>query len=284
MIRINIKKNSLIEEDKVKILDKVKQNFDQYKDYYWVFFDTETTGTESGTEQITEFAAIAVDADFLNKSEPLIHDTLHRKVRLRADMKITKTSSGKDLSRADVASMTKMGAPKDPRKAKIKGVQPFNPKDYVEEKEMCVLIDNFLKNLQSQKNVVLLAHNARFDVKFVKEAFARNGMGDFKYPVVDTINIARNYYIPLLRIAKDKDLVSVYDRLFNTTEIEMIMKGSLSKRLGHLAQVLDINAENWHSAIADVKMLIAVTKVIFNHLEKYGSSYEIEEKPPRSGK
>lgn len=284
MIRIKFKNKSILDEDKIKILDKVKQNFDQYKDYYWVFFDTETTGTESETEQITEFAAIAVDADFLNTSEPLIHDTLHKKVFLRDDMEITDTKGpGGTLSRADVASLTRAGAPKDPKKAARKNVKPFKKEDFVDEKQLCVLIDNFMKNLQTQKNVVLLAHNAKFDLKFVNKAFARNGMGDFNYPTIDTMNLASDYFIPLLRLAQDEEVVKVYDKLFSMTDVKIIMRGSLSKRLGHLADVLDIDTKEWHSAIADVKMLMGVTKVIFNHLEKYGK-YELEVKPDKKRK
>jgi DNA polymerase III alpha subunit (gram-positive type) len=287
MLKLHIKRKSLLEEEKKQLLQKLKEKFDQYKDYYWVFFDTETTGKEPATEQITEFAAIAVDADFSNYDESAIQDSLHKKVYLRQDMEISDTTDPNDpraMSRAQVASMTRAGAPKDPKKAMRKGVKPFSAEDFVEEAELCSLIDSFFKKLETNKKIVLVAHNARFDVGFVRETFKRNGLGDFNYPTIDTVRLAQDFYVPLLRLGKEQELVATYDKLFSQTEIETINKGSLSKKLGVLAKTLDIDAKGWHSAIADVKMLIDVTKAMFKQLETYGSSYEVEEKPKFTGR
>jgi len=279
MIKVKLKRSQKLQEEKIRLLQKFKQELDKYKEYFWVFFDTETTGKKTATEQITEFAAIAVDANFSQTDQPAIYDSLHKKIFLRTGMEITTSKENPmDMSRAEIASMTRSGAPRNPKKAMRKGVQPFKKENFAEEKELCVLLDNFLKNLENTKKVVLVAHNARFDISFVKDAFKRNGLGDFKYPVIDTVKLARDFYVPLLRAGKEKELVSIYDKLFNQTEIDLIMKGDLSKRLAVLAGVLEIDATGWHSAIKDVQMLINVTKAMVSQIEKYGSAYDLEDK------
>lgn len=81
------------------------------------------------------------------------------------------------------------------------------------------------------ENSVIVAHNADFDLEFLREELKRVGMQLPKRHVVDTVYIARKYW-------KFK-----------------------SNRLGNIAAELNISSEGWHRALADVEM----TRRIFEH-------------------
>ncbi len=73
-------------------------------------------------------------------------------------------------------------------------------------------------------NCVIVAHNADFDLSFLQYEFEQCGMHFPKYPVIDTLKLARK-------------------------------SGRFEKnRLGYIAQQLGINCDGWHRAMADTKM------------------------------
>ena len=89
-------------------------------------------------------------------------------------------------------------------------------------------------------NCVLVAHNADFDISFLQEEFSQCGMHFPKYPVVDTLKLARK-------------------------------SGRFEKnRLGFIAQQLGINCEGWHRAMADTKMAEQILYYFLRELSKQG--------------
>ena len=48
--------------------------------------------------------------------------------------------------------------------------------------------------LEFAKGSILVAHNATFDVSFIYEKMKEIGMPDIKFPVIDTLQLARNFY------------------------------------------------------------------------------------------
>ena len=81
------------------------------------------------------------------------------------------------------------------------------------------------------ENSVIVAHNADFDLSFLREEFRRAGLKFPKRHVVDTLYIARKNW------------------------------KFQSNRLGNIAAELNISNENWHRALSDVEM----TRKIFEH-------------------
>jgi len=81
------------------------------------------------------------------------------------------------------------------------------------------------------ENTVLVAHNAEFDLGFLKAEFERVGLRFPKLRVVDTLAIARKNW------------------------------KFQSNRLGSIAAELNISSEGWHRALSDVEM----TRKIFEH-------------------
>ncbi|OGS59440.1 MAG: hypothetical protein A3J79_12340 [Elusimicrobia bacterium RIFOXYB2_FULL_62_6] len=81
------------------------------------------------------------------------------------------------------------------------------------------------------EGAVLVAHNAEFDISFLRMEFARAGLRFPDLPEIDTLPMARGF-------------------------------GSFTNnRLGTIAKELEIPAGNWHRALADVEM----TRRIFEH-------------------
>ena len=115
---------NFLNEAKVNIVKELDQTLEQYKDFYWVFFDTETTGLSKEREQITEIAAWVVNFEFLT-SEVKALDVFHSKVKLgyRVKTRLKYPLSGPlpagELSTTDVLKLTKYGMP-----SKRKGADP----------------------------------------------------------------------------------------------------------------------------------------------------------------
>ena len=83
---------------------------------------------------------------------------------------------------------------------------------------------------------VLVAHNADFDIGFLKNEFALAGVAYPDYPVLDTLKMARK------------------SRLF------------VKNNLGLIAQEIGISADGWHRAMADTKMLEKILYHLLNVL------------------
>ena len=89
-----------------------------------------------------------------------------------------------------------------------------------------------LKLLDLLEGSVIVAHNALFDINFLKMEFSRVGLNfPERLPVVDTLEIARGHW------------------------------KFTNNRLGTIAGELNLSNENWHRALADVEM----TRKIFEH-------------------
>ena len=86
----------------------------------------------------------------------------------------------------------------------------------------------------------VVAHNADFDVGFLKNEFAQCGMRFPPYPVLDTLKLARK------------------SGLFSRNN------------LGYIAQDLGINAQGWHRAMADTKMAEQIFYYFLTILSKQG--------------
>ena len=87
---------------------------------------------------------------------------------------------------------------------------------------------------------VLVAHNADFDLSFLKAEFETCGMNFPPYPVIDTLKLAR-------KSGRFK-----------------------SNRLGNIAQELGISCAGWHRAMADTKMAERIFYYFLNTLNQQG--------------
>ena len=89
-------------------------------------------------------------------------------------------------------------------------------------------------------NCVIVAHNADFDISFLRAEFEACGVHFPPYPVIDTLKLARK-------------------------------SGKFERnRLGLIAQQLGISCEGWHRAMADTKMAEQIFYYFLATLNKYG--------------
>ena len=89
-------------------------------------------------------------------------------------------------------------------------------------------------------NCVIVAHNADFDVSFLRAEFSACGMRFPPYPVIDTLKLARK-------------------------------SGKFARnRLGLIAEELGISCQGWHRAMADTKMAEQIFYYFLTILSKEG--------------
>ncbi len=129
----------------------------------------------------------------------------------------------------EFATLINPGMPMHPDVIAIHGITNEMVKDAPK------FMDVLPKLLGVLDNCVLVAHNADFDLSFLQYEFEQCGMHFPKYPVIDTLKLARK-------------------------------SGQFEKnRLGFIAQQLGINCAGWHRAMADTKM---AEQILFHFLRE----------------
>ena len=203
----------------------------------WIFFDTETLGFNSHKHQLTEIGAIVVD--MRNPRHPIVIDSYREKSRLLSmtRLRMCYPFEGKGMSYTDIMSMTRYG-------------ESPGTFQYINEDE---LISGFLEFTSKYDDPLLIAHNASFDMKYVSVRAAKYGMRMDRYDVMDTYNVAKLYLKPLIKTG-----AAAGEEYYINLSGTLAGKRDLSIRLGHLAKAFGVESDQWHSAIADVYMLMGV--------------------------
>ena len=137
-------------------VDIIYQN-KEYKllDQEYVVFDTETTGFYAGSDQMIEIGAVKIkNGEITDRFDELINP--NRKLP------------------AKIVELT--------------AITDDMLKDCEDEK---TVTKKFLKWVN---NLPMVAHNAKFDISFMKAACAKYDLGDFDYTVLDTMSMARMLY------------------------------------------------------------------------------------------
>ncbi len=241
----------------------------------WVFFDTETSGLDKTKEQILEVAAIVINPEYLTNDVDVI-ETFHEKSKLTRRLKVrlqhplVKPLPTGQLSTTDVLKMTKYGMPK-----KRKGADPnaalYGSIPMDDATTTLKRFKEFLEKMNSEKPILLIAHNAKFDVDITNEKLKEYGIPELQFESLDTLVLIRGFFAPLLKIAakmeetdpnRKQELVDLFKTLNLKAYDKARDRGDISSRLGHLVQALNIKDKGWHSAIADVKMLMEVMKEV----------------------
>lgn len=162
------------------------------EDAVFTFVDVETTGLSPRTARVCELAAI----------------------------------SFRGLERVGtMAELINPGVPIPPEVSRIHGITDAMVKDSPRFDRVV------LKLIDMLESSVIVAHNAEFDMGFLKAECERSWAKIPERPVLDTLALARRNW-------KFK-----------------------SNRLGNIAAELNISCEGWHRALTDVEM----TRKIFEH-------------------
>jgi len=246
--------------------------FSQLKDYgdnTWIFFDTETSGFGPEVNQLTEIGAISSEPNNWQFSEPSAKEGMfYDKMKLTADTQDRfrrlqqAKDRGEELEDEDfkfALKLTRYGMKKPEYREKY-------PKGMPEEIDV---IKEFLAFVKSQPNPVLVAQNAEFDINFVQGRAEHYGLDAdlMQYPIFDTLTLLKLFHNPLIRTMADKGDERAIEILEALT-VDGKFGSYVSASMGVVSNAYDVNTDEWHNALADVKMMMEMTRRIFETLQQ----------------
>ena len=240
----------------------IQQLFDKLKDFgdnTWIFFDTETTGFKPETAQLTEIGAISAKPDNwqfveVEAKQGIFYD----KIKLNPET-LAGFEASDDPDVKYPLELTRYGMPSDEYREKY-------PKGMPSEED---ILKQFVSYLESQQDPVLVAQNARFDVDFIqKRADLYNiPVNMHAYPIFDTMMLIKLWHNPLVKTLADDG-----DERAQTILQALTMTGKfgdyVSASMGPVSKAYEISTDDWHNALADVKMMMGMTKAIFMALQE----------------
>jgi DNA polymerase III epsilon subunit-like protein len=240
----------------------IEQLFDKLKafgDSTWIFFDTETTGFKPERAQLTEIGAISAIPDNWQFSEVEAKQGIfYDKIKLNPET-LAGFEASEDPKAKFPLELTRYGMPSDEYKEKY-------PKGMPSEEDV---LRQFVSYLESQPNPVLVAQNAEFDVNFIQK---RADLYDIpvnirEYPIFDTMMLIKLWHNSLIKTLADSG-----DERAQTILQALTMTGKfgdyVTASMGPVSKAYEISTDEWHNALADVKMMMEMTKVIFMALQE----------------
>ena len=240
----------------------IEQLFEKLKDFgdnTWIFFDTETTGFKPETAQLTEIAAVAAYPNNWQFEEVKAEKGLfYDKIKLNPET-LAGFEASDDPKAKYPLELTRYGMPSDEYREKYPKGMP-NEVDVIKE---------FLTYVENQPNPVLVAQNAEFDINFVQ---TRANFYDLEvnlrnYPIFDTMMLIKLWHNSLIKTLADEG-----DERAQTILQALTMTGKfgdyVTSSMGPVSKAYEISTDEWHNALADVKMMMEMTKVIFMALQE----------------
>jgi len=234
-----------------------------FQDAKLILFDLETMGLNPNFEyeQITQISASVVDGNNME-----IIESLDCGVQLN-ESALTLLNDSTSIERINwVERQKKKRGNAFDNPAEILDMTHYfdlSPEDNIKES---VAISKFIDLVNKYENCIVVAHNAKFDVKFMT---VRSSKYEKKFPItktLDTLKLSRYFFSPLvLKLANHKDVTDIHNSLFRQRKNFV----HISSKLGELANALNIDSSSWHSADADVNMMYEVLKFMLKFFEKH---------------
>jgi DNA polymerase III epsilon subunit-like protein len=252
-----------------------------------ICFDTETLGLKTQIDyiQLTELAAMAVDGNTFE-----IIDTMNYKAELRPDAKNVTSSpyspEFKDYVKREKGSLKRDTKRRSKKKKsvnwkdmKINKDRFFTPKmamdltrydeptaEFIQEKQ---IIEKFIQFISKYDNVVLMAQNARFDMKVIASRARKYNLRlPSNIKVADTLVLTKNTLTALLKTLDNSNDTQAKELKQKLTKTDKRGVGRISMSLGVLAKALDIEPTGWHNALADVEMTIQVLRKVIDFIKQ----------------
>jgi len=249
----------LLTENKLSghTLKGILELLDGYADNTWIFFDTETTGMEPASAQLTEIGAIAVDPNAW-QSDATMLDQFSEKIKLTDETERLLNDPGSEERKAwEKGNQSARRPLKDPQAVLSMTRYGEKGRTYGEEQEV---LDKFFEWAAGFSNPLFIAQNASFDLKFLS---VRSGGKLPKYPVLDTMQLMQNYLVPLLKTQTraeegDPGAQELLDKLY----IKKGNWGHHSVSMGVVSKAYGISIDDWHNALADVKMMMEMYRIV----------------------
>lgn len=234
-----------------------------FKNSTLIMFDLETLGLSPSFdyEQITQMSAWVV-----NGCDMKVEKTLNYKIELNesATTLLNDSTSLERMNWVDRQNKRRNSAFSDPNEIlKMTHYDLIKDTPIVDES---TAISEFINLIGECENVILVAHNAKFDIKFMT---VRSSKYEMKLPttkVLDTLKLSRYYFAPLVeKFSTAPDVKQIYDSLFRQRKDY----DHISSKLGELAEAINIDSDTWHSAEADVGMMYEILKFMLEFFDKH---------------
>ena len=250
-----------------------EQNIIQkFKDHTWIFFDTETTGLDEKLPhvQITQLAAIGYNTNaFLDNPEEVEGARFNMKIALQPETLTRKEQedSGEipsdNYSISNLLSMTRYYD------------DPFQPKSPAEVAQAFTDFIMNIKNLSPTGNIVLIAHNADFDVLMLNELYRRAGIVPPDAIAIDSLAFTDIYFKPVLEYINTNNLSDEEDERIASAITLTNRRGKpyYASKLGNLVAGFEIEDKGWHEATADIAMSMDVLHKVIDYMRRKGANY-----------
>jgi DNA polymerase III epsilon subunit-like protein len=255
----------LIQENKLsgRTIEGILDLLDGYASNTWIFFDTETTGMEPASAQLTEIGAIAVDPNTWD-SEASVLGQFNEKIKLTPETeKLLNDPESEERQAWEKGNQSARRPLKDPQAVLSMTRYGEQGREYGDEQD---ILDKFFEFVEGQPNPLLIAQNASFDLKFLN---VRSDGKLPKYPVLDTMQLMQYYLVPLLKTQTraeegDPEAQELLDKLY-------VKKGNWgyhSVSMGVVSKAYGISIDDWHNALADVKMMMEMYRSVVDTIRK----------------
>jgi len=255
----------LIQENKLsgRTIEGILDLLDGYASNTWVFFDTETTGMEPASAQLTEIGAIAVDPNTWD-SEASVLGQFNEKIKLTDETnRLLNDPESEERKAWEKGNQSARRPLKDPQAILSMTRYGEQGREYGDEQD---ILDRFFEFVEGYPNPLLIAQNASFDLKFLN---VRSNGKLPKYPVLDTMQLMQYYLVPLLKTQTkaeegDPEAQELLDKLY-------VKKGNWgyhSTSMGVVSKAYGISIDDWHNALADVKMMMEMYRSVVDTIRK----------------
>lgn len=223
---------------------------------HFVIIDCESTGLPSDPYevQLTQISCIVVKYDYnLNKFIEI--NSFNKKIKL----------TEKTIHLMD-----------DPNN-RINSVLSFNHygegnQDYYGEENV---LQEFFEFINQYKKPILVIQNASFDMRYLN---TRNPIVRFNNEILDTKQIIQLFYLPLLQKLAEND--TKYLDLINKIGTSTRDNGLISSSMSKIGPALNLDMNNYHDAISDVRitteMLNKIVLFLKNHQNIDIKKYQFE--------
>jgi len=226
-----------------------------------IFFDTETTGLGPKKSQITEVAAMVVPLTGW-QDKFVITQSFHEKANLTPET--VDRANAHDAERIQKLADDPNYKPSAKSERELLSMTNYgsHSKDYMDEHNLLVTYSEWCDSIP---NKVYAAHNAPFDMRMLNGRLRKYGEKPIpKAEVLDTLTLVQLFLQPVIKAAtpdgRTADMASKLD-----TGRRGLYK--YSSRLGTLAKAAGVSIDNWHSADADVIMMMSVVAAVIDEIE-----------------
>jgi len=255
----------ILRENKLsgRTVEEVLDLLDGYSDNTWVFFDTETTGLHPDSAQLTEIGAIAVDPKDWETTSQIL-GKFNEKIKLTPESeRLMSNPESKERIAWEKSNKLARQPLKEPQDILAMTRYGEKGRSYGDEQE---ILDQFFEFVESFPNPLLIAQNAAFDLRMVN---VRSGGKLKRYPVLDTRQLMDLYLLPLLKTQAqaeqgDPEAQGLLDKLY-------VNKGNWgyhSVSMGVVSKAYGINIDDWHNALADVKMMMEMYRKVVQTIRR----------------